>query len=127
MGSSCSIMVLQREMWTRKFRHWSTTIGSFMNASIIPLHMVLLAHICIYLSSPLMIDPTRIKEPDIPHICSQLPFLLPLKTLLVLLPPLLIRHISFLLIILILSMSRRQMCLSKVGSTVDNYAENMVK
>ena len=50
-----------------------------MNASIITLQMNLLAQLCIYLPSPLMIDPVHMKEPDIPQICSHLPSLLPLK------------------------------------------------
>ena len=55
MGSSYTSMVLQREIWTRKFQHWSTTIGQFMTASIIPLQIILVTHIWIYLSSPFMI------------------------------------------------------------------------
>ena len=76
-------MVLQRDMWTIKFQHWSTTTGRFINASIKPLHIILVSQICIYFPLPLMIYPTIIKEPAIPQICSQLPSLLPQKTLLV--------------------------------------------
>ena len=45
-------------------------------------------------SPPINIDdrPTKIKDPAIPLSCFQLPYLLPLKTLLVLLPTLLIHH-----------------------------------
>ena len=50
-----------------------------MTASVITLQINLLAQLCIHLPSSLMIDPVHIKEPDIPQICSQLPFLLPLK------------------------------------------------
>ena len=57
MGSSYDAMVLQREIRTRKFPHLSTTTGIFMNASIIQLQMILVAHICIYLPSPLRIYP----------------------------------------------------------------------
>ena len=44
-GSSYNVMVLQREMWTRKFQHWITTTGRFMTASIIPFCLILVAHI----------------------------------------------------------------------------------
>ena len=50
-------MVLQRETRTRKFQHWSTTTGQFMNASIIHLQLIVVAQLCIYLPSTLMIDP----------------------------------------------------------------------
>ena len=50
-------MVLQRGTRTRKFQHWSTTTGKFMTASIIHLQLIVVAQICIYLPSPLMIDP----------------------------------------------------------------------
>ena len=46
--------------------------------------MIVVAQILIYLPLPFMIDPARIKEPAIPHICFQLLFLLPLKIMLVL-------------------------------------------
>ena len=57
MGSSCTVMILQREMWTRNYQHCSTTTGIFITASIIPLQMILVSQLCIYLPSPLMIDP----------------------------------------------------------------------
>ena len=46
---------------------------------------------------PIRIDdkPSHIKDPMIHHICSQFPSLLPLKIILVLLPPLIIFHNSF--------------------------------
>ena len=115
MGSSYTVMVLQRKMWKRKFQHWSTTSGQFMTDSIIPLQLILVAQLCIYLPTLLMIDPARIKEPNIPQICSHITSLLPLKITLVLWPPLLIIHISFLLMILILYVLWINMCLSTVG------------
>ena len=57
MGSSCTVMVFQREMWTEKFQHWGTTTGRFITDSIIPLQLIMAAQICIFLPSPLMIDP----------------------------------------------------------------------
>ena len=40
MGSSYTAIVLQREMGTRKFQHWSsTTTVWFINTSKFPLHM----------------------------------------------------------------------------------------
>ena len=39
-----------------------------MNYSIILLQLILVAQICIYFSSPLMIDPVRIKEPGTPDL-----------------------------------------------------------
>ena len=73
---------LQRGERTRKFQHWSTTTGRFMNASIIiPLRLIVLAQLCIYLPSPLVKDPPNIRYPDMPHICSHPPSLLHLKTL----------------------------------------------
>ena len=50
-------MVLQRKTRTRKFQHWSTTTGQFITASIIHLQLIVVAQLCIYLPSPLMIDP----------------------------------------------------------------------
>ena len=127
MGTSYTVMVLQREMWKGIFKHWSTTIVRFMTASIIPLQMNLVAHIWIHIPLPLMIDHTRIKEPAIPHICSQIPSLLPLKIILLLWLPLLIIHIYFLLMILILSMSWRNICLYLVGLKEGTAVGNMIK
>ena len=62
MGSSYAVMMLHREMWTRKIQHWSTTTGRFMTASIIPLQIIVVAQLFIYLSSPLMIDPPSLKR-----------------------------------------------------------------
>ena len=78
---------------------------------------------------PITIDdiPAHIKDPNIPQICSQLPPLLPLKILLVIWPPLMIRQIYFLLMIQILSMLWRNMCIYKVGYTEDTVVVNMVK
>ena len=42
-GSSYSAMVFQREIWTRKIQRESTTTGRFMNASIIPFQLILVA------------------------------------------------------------------------------------
>ena len=77
-------MVLQREMWTGKVQHRSTTTGRFMTDLIITLHVNLVAQLLIYLPLPLMIDLVHIKEPAIPHIYSQMPSLLPLKMIFVL-------------------------------------------
>ena len=98
-----------------------------MTSSIMFLQMNVISQIWIYLPLPLMIDPSRIKEHDIPQIWSQLPSLLPLKTILVLWPPLLIRHISFLLIILILSMLWRNMWIYLVRWREDTDVVNMIK
>ena len=98
-----------------------------MTDSMIHLQMILVDQIFIYLQSPLMIEPARIKEPDIPQIRLQLPYMLRHKIMLLILPPLMIHHISFRLVILILSMVWRNMCLSNVGSTEDTDVENMVK
>ena len=76
-------------MWTRKFQYWSTTTGRFINASIIHLRLIVVSQLFIYLPSPLMIDPPHTRDPNMTQICSQLPYLLPLKTLVVPLPPLL--------------------------------------
>ena len=62
MEISCTALVFQRERWTGEFQHWSTTTGSFMNASVIPLQMILVAQLCIYLPSPLMIYPPTHKR-----------------------------------------------------------------
>ena len=62
-----------------------------------------------------------------PQICSHLPSMLPMKTLLVPWPPLLIFQISFLTMILILSMFWGKMFLWKVDSTEDTVVWNMVK
>ena len=122
-----TVMVLQRDMLTRKLQHWSTTTGRFITDSIILLQLILVAQICIYLPSPLMIDtPPRIRDPDMPQICYQLPSLLTLKTLLVHLDyPLRIRHISSLPTILILSVFWRKMCLWKVDSAEDTVVGNI--
>ena len=94
---------------------------------MIPLQLNLVAHICIYLSPPLMIYPVCIKETAIPQICPQMPSLLPLKIMLVLWPPLLIIHFSFLLAILIIYMLWICMYLSEVGFTEDNAVGNTIK
>ena len=127
MVRSCTVIFFQREMWTGKFQHWSTTTGRFINASIKPLHIILVAQICIYLPLPLMIDPPRIKELDISQIWYQLPSLFTLKIVLVLWPPLPIQQVSFLLMVLILSMSWIEIWLCKVGCTEDTVVGNMVK
>ena len=82
---------------------------------------------------PITIDdrPPRIREPDMPQICSQLLFMLPLKTMLVPWSPLLILHISFLLMVLKIYMFWRKICLWKVEYTKDtavgNKAEKMLQ
>ena len=50
-----------------------------MTDSMISLHMNLIYRICIYLPSYFMIYPARIKDPNIPQICSHMTSLLPLK------------------------------------------------
>ena len=127
MGSSYNVMVLQREMWKQKFQHWSTTTGRFMNDSITTLHMIVIAQLFIYLPSLFMIDLPHIREPNMPQICSQPTSLLPLKTLLVPWPILLILQIYFLLMILILYMFWRKMWIWKVESTEDSVVWNMAK
>ena len=127
MGRSYTFMVLQREICTKNFQHWITTTGRFTTASIIPLQINLVYQLWIYLPLPSTIDPAGIKEPAIPQIFSQLPYLLPLKIILVILPPLLIRHISYLLMILILSMLWRNMCISLVGFTYYTVVGKMIK
>ena len=117
MGSSYTVIVLQREMRTSKFQHWSTTTGRFMAASRIPLQLILVDHIFIYFSPPLMIDPIYIKYPNISLIFFQSPSMLPQKIMLVILVPHLIHQISLLLITLILSIILLNMGLSRLGST----------
>ena len=98
-----------------------------MTASILPLQMILVAQLWIYLPLSLMIDPSRIKEPDIPQICSQLLSLLPLKIILVIWPPLLVYQISYLLMILILSMLWRDISLTVSGWKEDTASGNTMK
>ena len=74
-----------------------------------------------------MIYPDRITEHDIPQIWSQITYLLPQETLLLMWPPLFINQISFLLKILIHSMLWRIVYFSKVGWTEDTAVVNMVK
>ena len=111
------------------FQRESSTLGRFMTASIITLHMMLVVQLWIYPPLTLMIYSTRIKEPAIPLICSQLKYLLPLKILLVLLPPLLIIHysVSYLLIILTLPMQWRKMILTVVGWKEVTAVGNMMQ
>ena len=120
-------MVFQRKMWTGKFQHWSTTTGRFITDSIIPLQITLVAHLWIYLPIPFMIDPARIKDTNISQICSNLTSLLPRKIILVIWTPIMIFHISFLLMILILSIYWRKICLSKAGSTEDTAVGKIVQ
>ena len=54
-----------------------------MTDSIIPFQLIVLAQLLISLSFPLMIVPARTKYSGIPLIRFQLPFLLPLDTMLV--------------------------------------------
>ena len=117
-------MVLQRETRTRKFKRESTTTRQLMTASIIHLQLIVLAQLWIYLPSPLMIDPPRIREPNMPQICSQLPFMLPLKTLLVPWPPLLIFQISFLVMFRKISIFWTNVCLWTVMSTEESLEYN---
>ena len=49
-------------MWTRKFQNWITTTVRFMNSSMIPLQLILLAQIFIYLPSQFMIYPSPHKR-----------------------------------------------------------------
>ena len=114
-------------MLKKMFPQWSTIIGCFMTASIIPLQLILVSQLWIFPPSQLMIKPPCIKEPHISHICYQLSSLLPLKILLVFWPPIIIRHISFLLMVIILSMLWRKICLWKVGFTEDTVVGNMVE
>ena len=127
MGSSYAVTVFQREIWTGKFQHWSKTTEWFMIASIIHSHMNLVAQIWIYLQLPLVIYPAHKKDPSIPPICSQLPYLLPLEDLSVLWPPLMINQISFLIMILVISVLWRNMWLSLVGWKGDTAVGNMIK
>ena len=74
-----------------------------MTTSIIPFRLILVSQLWINLPLPLMVDPACIKEPATPQIWFQLPFLLPLKNLLVLWPPLLILHNPFSYLLMILT------------------------
>ena len=127
MISSYTVMVFQREMRTGNFQHWRITTERFMTDSIIPLYMTSVAHLWIYPPLPLMVYPACIKYPAIPQICSQMPYLLSWKILLVILPPLLISQISFLLVIVILTMLWIWMWLSEVGCIEDNAVVNTIK
>ena len=103
--------------------------SKFMNASILNFQIILVAQIWIYPPLPLMIEPARIKEPAIPQIWPQLPYLLPLKIMLVILPTLMIRHDSFscLLIILTLPMQWINMILTVSGWKEDTALGKMIK
>ena len=127
MGSSYTVMVFQREMWKGNFQHWITTTVRLITASIISLHINLMSQLWIYISSPLIIDPARMKDPTIPQILYQMPSLLPLKIILVLWPPLLFFQIYFLIVILKLFMLWINICLSLVWWKFDNSVGNMIK
>ena len=45
MGSSYFVMEFKMEVWTSKFQLGSTTAGRFMNASIIPDQLIVVAQI----------------------------------------------------------------------------------
>ena len=101
-----------------------------MTDSIIPLQLILVAQVWIYLPLPLMIYPAHIKEPVIHQICSQLPYLLTLKIMLVRWSPLLIIHnyFSYLLMILTLPMKWIKTSLTVSGWTYDtNVGKKMMK
>ena len=76
-------MESHREVWKIKFQQESATTGNFITDSMIPFQMIVVAQLWIHLPLPLLIDPTRIKYPTIPLICLHLPFMLPLKNILV--------------------------------------------
>ena len=100
-----------------------------MNASIITLQLIVVAHIWIYLPLPLMIDPIWIKDPIIPLICFQIPSQLPMKTMLVLWPPLLIFQNSVyqLLTILTIAMPWKIISLTVSGQKYDTDLGSMIK
>ena len=76
-----------------------------------------------------MIDPVRIKEPVKSHICFHMPSILPLETLLLIWPPLMILHkyFSYLLMILTLPMPLRNMIIIVTVRKEDNALGNMTK
>ena len=127
MGSSYSVTEFQREVWTRKFEWDIKKTGRFMTASITRLKLILISQLWIYIPLPLMIDPTCIKDPDTPHICLQLPYIMPLIIIFVLWPSLLIRQIYFLLMIPTLPMSLINMILKITGWKEDTALVNMTK
>ena len=68
-----------------------------------------------------------LKEPAIPQICFHLTFMFPLKILFLLWPPLWIRHISLLLMIIILSMLWINKILNLAGWKGYTDLGNMIK
>ena len=91
--------------------------------------MIFVAHLLFYLSLPLMIHPTCIKEPVILQICFQIPSLLPLKTLLLILPPLMTFHnyLSYFLIILTLHIPWKKTSFVVAGWKEDTALVKMIK
>ena len=120
---------IQREGRKINFQWESTTTGRFMTAWIITFQMIVVSQILIYLTLPLIIEPARIKYPVIPLLCLQLPYMLPLKTLLVLWPLLMIFHdsLSYLLMILTLPMARIKTSLTVAGCTKDTAPVSTIK
>ena len=104
MGSSYYIRAFHSIERTRITQQKITTAKRFMTNSIIPLQIILVSKIWIYLPSPLMIDPDRIKEHAIPLIWYQLPSLLPLQILLLLWLPLMIWRNSLCYLLMILNL-----------------------
>ena len=101
----------------KTFQPNSTMRGRFLPASITPLQLIVFAHLWIYLPSPLMIEPNRIKWHDIPPVCPQLTSLFSLKIMSVLLTLLIIQHnfFSYLVMILTLTMQYLKMILTVSG------------
>ena len=85
-------MVFCSKVSTRLFQWENLTIWLFINISIIPFQLILLPQLWISLPFPLMIVPVPKNDPGIPLIRFQLPFLLPLETMLVHWSPLPIPH-----------------------------------
>ena len=90
--------------------------------------MIWVAQFCIYFPLPLMIDPTRIKYPVISQILLQVPYLFPMKTLLVILPPLMILQDSLYYILMILNplIKLIKLSLTMAGWKEENALGNMV-
>ena len=87
--------------------------------------MNLKAQLWIHLPLTLMIEPACIKYPTIPQICSQMPYLLHIKIILVIWSPLMICHISFLLMTRILFTIWIKMWLSLVWWKEDTAVGNI--
>ena len=99
-----------------------------MTASVIPFQLILVPHIWISLPLPLIIFPAQ-KNQGIPLIRFQIPFMLPLETLLVCWPPLPFTHnfLNQIILIMILDIPSLVITLSMEGQKEDTAPCFMVE